>query len=276
MIVIDSGSSRRQLAARATLLALQAGGLQLSAGADALAKQAARGHLSGSHVSSSGLQLAMQAPGAVIELADDDLTVINERHSSQELTAEDLVVFQDYALSNVRANDRPIQFTTAAIEKLAAHATAGRSVLKGHNRDAVIGATFAGDTVEATVRDVEATWLRLRWYGVTTDQTSPERRQRLQDCRTGTLRFGSVGVVGGDWEFVEIEGPDGWDYFYMIDDSDDLTLREYSRCFMGAATGAGDAKFAAGADSGSSDDTATPPPSSSPAPATKPQVLCVL
>ena len=269
MIVIESSRSRRQLAAEATLLALQAGGLTLSAGAAELAKAASAGHVAGSRVSASGLQLAMQAPGTVIELADDDLSVINDRHSAQALTAEDVVVFQDYALPNVRANDRPIQFTTAALSKLASHAEAGRTVLKGHVWDSVIGATFAGDVVEETVREIQASWLRLRWYGVTTDQTSPERRQHLQDCRTGTLRFGSVGVVGGDWEFVEVEGPDGWDYFYVIDDSDDLTLREYSRVYYGAMTGAGDSKF-------SPIKTGKPPPPPPPAPAEKPQVLCVL
>ena len=267
MIVIESPRSRRHVAAEAALSALAGAGVQLAAGASALAHELAAGPVSGSRVASSGLQLAMQATGEVVAVSDDDIRAINDRHSSEALSADDVVVLQDFALSNARISDRPIQFTTAALHKLAACAAGGRTVCFNHDWSDVIGATFAADVTDATVREVEATWLRLRWYGVVNADTSPERRQRLQDCRTGTLRFGSVGVWGGNWEFVEVEGPDGFDYFYLVDDADDLELREYSRVYFGASAGAGDAKF-----------RASGRPSSPPAPTSgaSPKVLCVL
>ena len=241
-----------------------------------LARQATQGRIAGSHVASSGLQLAIQAPGEVVTLSDDDLSVINDRHSAEELTAEDVVVFQDFALSNARVSDRPIQFTTAALEKLATLAEAGRSVCFNHLYGEIIGATFAGDVAEATVRDVEATWMRLRWYGVDNDRTSPERRQRLQDCRTGALRFGSVGVQGGAWEFVEVETADGWDHFFLIDDADDLQLREYSRVFFPASQGAGDAKFSANGSARAADGPLSNPTPLPVVEAPSPKVICVL
>lgn len=203
------------------------------------------------------VSLAMQAQGEVIEASDDDLALINERHSAQELAAGDVVVFQDYALHNQRLVYRSLQFTTGALEHLAGRAQAGRTVLFDHRHTAPIGAVFAADIVQATVRDIEARWLRLRWYAVLTDQTDDARRQLVQDCRTGVLRFGSVGMRGGDWQFQEIETDDGFDFWYTIDADDTLEMLEYSRVYMGAAQGAGDAKFRAAL-------SATPGPESQP------------
>lgn len=268
MIVIESPRSRRQAAAESALQRLAASGVELRAGAGDLARDLGTGPFLGSRVAPGGVALAMQAPGATVAVQDDDVRAINERHSAEALEAGDLVVFQDYALSSRRVSDRPLQFTTAALEKLAALAAAGRTVCFNHDKDEVIGATFAGDVAEATVRGVEASWLRLRWYGVLTDQTSEGRRQRLLDCRTGTLRFGSVCVVGGEWDFVEVEGPDGPEFFYLIDDDDSLNLYEYSRCYIGASTGAGDHKFGPGG---------VPAPTHPNAPTgASPPTLCVL
>ena len=40
-------------------------------------------------------------------------------------------------------------------------------------------------------------------------ETSAERRQMLQDCQTGVLRYCSIHVTGGTWSFHEVETPDG-------------------------------------------------------------------
>ncbi|MEO1077563.1 MAG: hypothetical protein AAFX41_16610 [Bacteroidota bacterium] len=200
------------------------------------------------------LRLAMQAAAQDIQASDDDLALINERHSGLALSVDDVVVFQDYALHNRRLTHRSLQFTRGALDALAARARDGRSVIRDHRWRDLIGSVFDADVVEATVRGVEAAWLRLRWYAVLTDDTSPERRSLIQDCRTGVLRFGSVGVMGGSWEFQEIETEDGWDYWYLIDDDGadgqpgSLDLQEYSRTVMGAAQGAGDHKFSGQAD----------------------------
>ncbi|MEL7364042.1 MAG: hypothetical protein AAFN13_18345, partial [Bacteroidota bacterium] len=207
------------------------------------------------------LRLAMQAAAQDIQASDDDLALINERHSGLALTADDVVVFQDYALHNQRLTHRSLQFTRGALNTLAARARDGRSVIRDHMWRDLIGSVFDADVVEATVRGVVApdggavAWLRLRWYAVLTDDTSPERRSLIQDCRTGVLRFGSVGVIGGSWDFQEIETENGWDYWYLIDDDGSdgqpgsLDLQEYSRTVMGAAQGAGDHKFSGQADS---------------------------
>ena len=273
--VVGSGAARE-----AVLQQLAAQGVQLSASAPELARDLTAKRVAGVQVAPSGVHvdLAMQDAGEAIEATTDDLRTINARHAGQELAAEDVVVFQDYALSSARMNDRPIQFTRAALERLADEFSAGRSVCLGHNHDHVIGATFAADVVDETVRGVEASWLRIRWYGVLTDQTSEARRQTLQDCRTGVLRFGSVGVWGGAWEFVELEGPDGPEFFYLIDASDDLMGREYSRVYFGASTGAGDSKFSAAPTTGAPAPTPSTPasPPSREGGAVTPQVLCVL
>ena len=248
---------------------LAASGVQLRAGASELARSLpASGRFAGERLAPQGVQLAMQSAGAVIAVSDEDVRAINDRHSSQQLAAEDLVVFQDFALSDARIVSPPIRFTRAALDTLAEQAAAGRTVCHQHRHTEVIGTTFAADVVEQEVRGVSAHWLRLRWYAVLTDQTSPERRQRVQDCRTGALRYGSVGVTGGEWDFVEMEGPDGPEFFYLVDTSDTLSLMEYSRCHLGAASGAGDHKFSAG----------TPAPIAPPAPPvrTSPDLVCVL
>lgn len=269
MIVVVTGSKSVGSAVQRVLAQLSEAGVELSAGSREVLLRAAPGtHFAGERVAPGGLALAMQASSRSVELTDADLRTINDRHSAQELSKDDVVVFQDYALSDRRITAPPIRFTQAALRKFAAQAVAGRSVCFDHRNNELIGATFDGDVAEATVRDLAAHWLRLRWYAVLNDQTSPERRQRVQDCRTGVLRFGSVGVFGGEWTFQEVEGPDGPEYFYEIDDSPSLGLREYSRVYIGAADGAGDHKFSAASTS------ARTPAALSPSP--KPQVLCVL
>ncbi|MEM8558369.1 MAG: hypothetical protein AAGG50_11155 [Bacteroidota bacterium] len=190
------------------------------------------------------LRLSMQAAGEAIAPSADDLRTINARHSGVELAADDVVIFQDYALHTQRLARRPLQFTRAALQTLAKRAREGRTVLFDHQADRPLGAVFAADVVDATVRDIETAWLRLRWYAVLNEDTSAERRQLIQDCRSGVLRYGSCAPLGGQWDFQEVEDPDGeWSYFWLIDTADDLNLTEYSRVYLGAAQGAGDHKF---------------------------------
>lgn len=250
-------------------------GVELRAGVPDLARQLAAGPLPGSRVLASELTLRMQTAGQAIAVSADDLRVINGTHSGAELAEAEVAVFQDYAANDVRVDMPPIRFTRAALRKFADHAIQGRSVKLDHGRT-LVGATFAADVEETTVREVAAHWLRLRWYAVLNDQTSPERRQDVQDCRTGVRRFGSIGMFGGDWQFQEIEGPDGFEYFYDIDDDDSLWLREYSRVDLGAVAGAGDHQFQRSGER-VPDFTAggfVSPRSSTPP--TAPQTLCVL
>ncbi|MEM8599293.1 MAG: hypothetical protein AAGF99_05185 [Bacteroidota bacterium] len=229
MIVLLPGNPTSSLAAATRAVQLREALVK-----DGVAKDAA----------STALRLSMQAAGAAIEASADDLRTINARHSGVELTTDEVVVLQDYALHNQRLARRSIQFTRGALEKLATRAKEGRTALFDHQADRPLGSVFDADVVEETVRGVEGAWLRLRWYAVLNDETSAERRQLIQDCRSGVLRFGSCGLMGGDWQFQEVEDENGdWDYFWLIDDADNLDLTEYSRVYLGAAQGAGDHKF---------------------------------
>ena len=85
-----------------------------------------------------------------------------------------------------------------------------------------IGATFAAEIREDTVRGQKANWLVVRHY-VVTKGASPERLQHVSDMRFGVLRYTSISFSGGAWEYVE--GPGG-DYFFRVDDSDEATGRD--------------------------------------------------
>lgn len=248
MVVVRNGSPRREAALDTLEHALRACGLDLRSGAAEAVRQLAPGQaVPASRLAPEGVRLdfAMQDAGEAIAPGADDLRVINRLHSGLELTEDDVVVFQDYALSTERMNDRPIRISRAALDALAEQYAAGRSVLLDHQWDRPIGSTFAADVVEETVRGVQAEWLRIRWFAVLTDDTSPDRRQLVQDCRTGALRFGSCGLYGGEWVFAELEGGD---FEYVVQPAEDLHGREYSRVYYGANTGAGDHKFTASKD----------------------------
>ena len=281
-MVIVIGAPRTGLASAIarTLSSLEGAGVALSVvGRDRML--AAVPHLDGQLVSPAGVQLSMQAGGDRVEATADDLRLINEHHSAQELTADDVVVFQDYACSTARIPFPPIRFTRAYLDRMAELAAQGRSVLFEHDEQQPIGTTFAADVVSATVRGVTADWLRIRWYAVLSDQTSAERRQRVQDCRTGILRYTSIRAMGGTWDFQETEVPDGaggttWDYHYLVDTSESANLGEVSRTFLGASTGAGDHKFSAKAGEISPDSSIQPAPPQTAADGGSPKVLCVL
>lgn len=256
----------------AALAAIERAGVALSASGRAAALRT--GHVGGAAIAPAGLQLAMQGQAETITPSAEDLRVINASHSGRELTADEVVVFQDYAACTARVPRPPIRFTRAYLDRMAEAATEGRTVLFDHRDNDPIGATFAADVVEYTVRGIEAEWLRIRWYAVVNETTSEERRQRVQDCETGVLRYCSIRAMGGSWDFHEAELPDGsYDYFYVVDAADDANLGEHSRVYLGAVPGAGDHKF-------SFDDSATEPPSGgAPKPdptSSTPRVLCVL
>ena len=195
------------------------------------------------HLKSEQLAVSFQGTGRPAEVTDEDLAVINERHSAITLSAEDIVVFEDYA-ANDRLTSKPVRLTKKALEKFAADYTQGRTVQYDHDEDKPVGATFAAQVIEDTLRGVTANWLVTRWYAVTKD-ASELRRQRIQDMQTGVKRYTSVGLTGGSWDFQEVEGPDGGTiYFYEVDDDENARPRlesdELSRVKMGAVYGACD------------------------------------
>lgn len=199
-----------------------------------------------SHIKGDALQVRFNGVGQRVTATADDLRTINERHSQIELTAEDIVVFQDYAANDVRTR-RPLRFTKEYLEAIVASYEEGRTTLLHHRETYPIGATFAARVEKATVRGVEANWLVVRHYAVTRD-ASPERLQHIQDMQTGVLRYTSIEARGGNWQWQEVEGPNGTEYYYEVDASDDAEGGELSRVYLGAMYGAGDSKFSAADD----------------------------
>lgn len=201
------------------------------------------------YLQGESLAATFQGQGKAATVTEQDLRIINERHSGDELTADDIRVFERYSANDVLMR-RPLRFTKAALEKLAADAEQGRTVLIQHDTQRYFGRVFAGTVEEATVRGVTANWLVTRLYAVTKG-ASEARLQDISDVAHGIIGFDSVTVAGGDWTFVEVEGPEDADgnrshhYHYEVDDNEGaprperLELRELSMVHLGAVDGAG-------------------------------------
>jgi hypothetical protein len=198
-----------------------------------------------SHLKGEQLRVQFQGVGKRVQVTEADVALINERHSQVELTIEDLVVFEDYAANDVRTR-RPLRFTQAYLKAIVPSYEQGRTFLLHHRETFPVGATFAAKVTKATVRGIDANWLVIRSYAVIKG-ASPERLQHIQDMQTGVLRYASIEARGGNWQFMEVELPDGThDYFYEIDASADAEGGELSRVYLGAMYGAGDNKLDAG------------------------------
>lgn len=193
-----------------------------------------------------GVRVSFAGPGERVTPTEADMAAINAG-SPSPLTADDVHVFQDYAVSDGPIT-QPIRFTRAALDRIAACYDEGRSVLRDHDSGLLSGRTFAADIVREAVRGgQEHDWVRVRWFALAANPDA-RRAQFVADCRAGILRECSVGVDGGLWDFVEAPGGTG-DYYFVIDDSAEAPMRldavELSRVNMGACIGAGDVRGAA-------------------------------
>lgn len=188
------------------------------------------------------------APGRVVDLqaSDADLAAINERHPGLNLGASDIQMFRDFAVSTGPMRGHRLRFTRSALERFQALAAEGRPYNLHHDPQRYVGTTLRAQIVERQVRGVDAAWLAVDWYAITRD-ASEQRRQDLMDVRTG-LQYTSIRFMGGDWELQELEGPDGPEFFMLIDDNprddaqlafDRLDMSHISRVELGAVKGAG-------------------------------------
>lgn len=188
------------------------------------------------------------APGRVVDLqaTDVDLAAINERHPGLDLGADDIEMFRDFAVSTGPMRGHRLRFTRSALERFQALAAEGRPYNLHHDPQRYVGTTLRAQIVERQVRGVDAAWLAVDWYAITRD-ASEQRRQDLMDVRTG-LQYTSIRFMGGDWELQELEGPDGPEFFMLIDDNprddaqlafDRLDMSHISRVELGAVKGAG-------------------------------------
>jgi hypothetical protein len=173
---------------------------------------------------------------SVHEPTEAELTKINEI-SSVDLSADEVVVFEDFAASNEQMEKRPMRLTESALRRLKTRYELGRQFRAGHNERERVGSTFDASVEEASVNGHDALWLRTKSYAVRNEETTPKRRQLIQDMKTGVLQYTSIGAQGGSWDTVEL---DGEGQGLMIEISHDpgaekpLEATELSRVDLGA------------------------------------------
>lgn len=179
-------------------------------------------------------------------VTDADLQLIHSDHATiDDFTKDELVICTMHAVHNKEIT-RPVRFTERALRRFAACHTMGRSILVGHgwaHGGMSIGRSFRATVKEQEVRGVSGLWLDVDAYFPLRNAT-PDRLQVVTDMLSGVYSYCSIGVIGGDWQYKEIDGPDGADYVYVVDDNPDASARyrlesdELSVVYLGAAPGA--------------------------------------
>ena len=173
---------------------------------------------------------------SVHEPTETELAKINEI-SSVDLSAGEVVVFEDFAASNEQMEKRPMRLTESALRRLKARYRRGRQFRAGHDEKQRVGATFDAEVTEANVNGHDALWLRTKSYAVRNEETTPKRRQLIQDMKTGVLQYTSIGAQGGSWDTVELDGEGGGHMIEISHDPDagkPLQVIELSRVDLGA------------------------------------------
>jgi len=171
-----------------------------------------------------------------------ELEQINEL-SSVQLGADEVVVFEDLAASTEPMPNRPMRLTKSALQRLASRYRDGRQFVVQHDVTERVGSTFDASVSRETVDGTEADWLRVKSFAVVNEETTDERRQTIQDMKTGVLRHTSVSLDGGEWETVELETDTGERTLIEIRDNPDasgqrLEAEELSRVHLGAVENA--------------------------------------
>lgn len=172
----------------------------------------------------------------------EELEQINEL-SSVQLGADEVVVFEDLAASTEPMPNRPMRLTKSALQRLASRYRDGRQFVVQHDVTERVGSTFDASVSRETVGGTEADWLRVKSFAVVNEETTDERRQTIQDMKTGVLRHTSVSLDGGEWETVELETDAGERTLIEIRDNPDasgqrLEAEELSRVHLGAVENA--------------------------------------
>jgi hypothetical protein len=172
----------------------------------------------------------------------DELEQINEL-SSVQLGADEVVVFEDLAASTEPMPNRPMRLDVSALNRLAERYRDGRQFVVQHDVTERVGSTFDASVSRETVDGTEADWLRVKSFAVVNEETTDERRQTIQDMKTGVLRHTSVSLDGGEWETVELETDAGERTLIEIRDNPDasgqrLEAEELSRVHLGAVENA--------------------------------------
>jgi len=172
----------------------------------------------------------------------EELEQINKL-SSVQLGADEVVVFEDLAASTEPMPNRPMRLTKSALQRLASRYRDGRQFVVQHDVTERVGSTFDASVSRESVDGTEADWLRVKSFAVVNEETTDERRQTIQDMKTGVLRHTSVSLDGGEWETVELETDAGERTLIEIRDNPDasgqrLEAEELSRVHLGAVENA--------------------------------------
>lgn len=169
------------------------------------------------HAAGHCLKVSFDGLGQAATATEGDLKEIN-RHASETLALDDVRVFERYSANDVHQRNKPLRFTQRALLKMSKDFEAGRGVHLDHDSSKGFGRTIGSAVEKATVRGVEAHWLKLRFFAVTKNAT-PERLQLIQDVASGVLGYDSPSILGGAWEYKEEEAPDGsLITFFEVDD----------------------------------------------------------
>lgn len=172
--------------------------------------------------------------GQAFEVTNDDLARINQQ-AWKPLRKEDVLCFERYVVNDQISSSRSVQFTARALEKIAADYRQGRQRLLFHDRRLPLGMTLDASVVEAEVFNVKGKWVKTREF-IPLGALSDQDRTRLE---SGVMRYDSIGISGGKWEWVENDDVS----FIRIDHDPEyrrpLNAREVSFVYLGEMWGAG-------------------------------------
>ena len=231
----------------ATLFALHAYGMPITTISEADSRY--RPLASGETPTLSGLPRPDRAGEPVTRLlapTEEDLDIINRLHAVEKQTTSTIKIYERYVVNDYPSRNM-LWFTEGALGKFAQDFEQGRSRLLYHNKEKVVGRTFAASVVRSTVRGIDANWVKVKEYVPITKGNE----ETIAQLGAGTYAFDSIGFSGGYMDVKEVkrkdrDGSDRTYYYLSIDyrpeELPPLEAGEVSYVFIGAIYGAGNNK----------------------------------
>lgn len=192
-----------------------------------------------------GIALLDESTVSRLSLAtDSDRKAIAEGHALELRDDDELFVFDRFVANDAVSRPGTLRITTRGLKKLAADYAAGRSILRHHVEEDIVGRSFSARVVKRTREGVSANWIHLRGYM----HARASNQDLRDDIRLGIYAYDSVGFIGGRMKFVEPEGSGMGHVEVDHDNKDPLPFAllgiESSLVYLGHLTGAGNAKLA--------------------------------
>lgn len=175
---------------------------------------------------------------------EDNLKLVNERHTEREFKLDELFFYLRMPVNNVPSRTIGLMFTENAIAKFAGDADAGKARLRNHDRKDMVGRIFAGKVVDATVRGISGKYLQTLEY----IPRSSANEQLILNIESGVYSSDSIGFTTGSKIDVKEFTDDTNKTFRVIEidyDPEDrvpLEMRESSFVHMGELKAVGSNK----------------------------------